>query len=405
MPATEFKVKARSKDGKFVESKIKVSAESEIPARMRQQGMTLISAEPANRGLKMEINLGKGKVKLKDLAVMTRQLSTMLKAGLPILRCLTILSEQSESRRLQEILLEVRDYVEKGDSLSGAMSRFDEFPPLMVSMVQAGEVGGFLDTTMLEIAEAFEADVKLRGKIKAAMTYPIAVGVIAVLVVIGMLLFIVPVFAGLFSDLGGALPLPTQILVNLSNLLTNPMFFLPSLVIVFGGFYWFKKSRNKPQVRRVLDPLKFKIPVFGNLFRKIALARFTRNFSTLLHAGVPILTTLDIVGSTAGNVVIQDAVKDVKDSVSEGSGIAKPLTKHDVFPDMVVQMIAVGEDTGALDSMLSKIADFYDQEAEATTESLMALLEPIMILVLGGIVGGMIIAMYMPIFKIFELIQ
>ena len=247
--------------------------------------------------------------------------------------------------------------------------------------------------------------MKLRGKIKAAMTYPIAVGVIAVLVVIGMLLFIVPVFAGLFSDLGGALPLPTQILVNLSNLLTNPMFFLPTLVIIFGGFYWFKKNRNKPKVRRVLDPLKFKIPVFGNLFRKVALARFTRNFSTLLHAGVPILTTLDIVGSTAGNVVIEDAVKDVKESVSEGSGIAKPLTKHDVFPDMVVQMIAVGEDTGALDSMLSKIADFYDQEAEATTESLMALLEPIMILVLGGVVGGMIIAMYMPIFKIFELIQ
>ncbi|MEL0282317.1 MAG: type II secretion system F family protein, partial [Actinomycetota bacterium] len=214
MPATEYKVKARSKEGKLVESKIKVSAESEVAARVRQQGMTLISAEPAGRGLQMEINLGKGKVKLKDLAVMTRQLSTMLKAGLPILRCLTILSEQSESRRLKEILLEVRDYVEKGDSLSGAMSRFDEFPPLMVSMVKAGEVGGFLDTTMLEIAEAFEADVKLRGKIKAAMTYPIAVGVIAILVVIGMLIFIVPVFAGLFSDLGGELPLPTQILVN-----------------------------------------------------------------------------------------------------------------------------------------------------------------------------------------------
>ena len=242
MPATEYKVKARSKEGKLVESKMKVSAESEVAARVRQQGMMLISAEPAGRGLQMEINLGRGKVKLKDLAVMTRQLSTMLKAGLPILRCLTILSEQSESRRLKEILLEVRDYVEKGDS-SGAMSRFDEFPPLMVSMVKAGEVGGFLDTTMLEIAEAFEADVKLRGKIKAAMTYPIAVGVIAILVVIGMLT-IVPVFAGLFSDLGGELPLPTQILVNLSNLLTNPMFFIPTLVIVFGGFIGLRRTRT-----------------------------------------------------------------------------------------------------------------------------------------------------------------
>lgn len=405
MAATEFLVKARSRDGKLVESKIKSASEAEAAARVRSQGMTVIDVKAAGKGLQREISFGTGKVKLKDMAVMTRQFSTMLSSGLPILRCLTILSEQTASRRLGEVLVEVRDLVERGDSLSGAMSRYKEFPPLMVSMVRAGEVGGFLDTTMLEIAEAIEADVKLRGKIKAAMTYPIAVGVIAVLVVIGMLIFIVPVFANLFADLGGELPLPTQILVNASNLLTNPFFMLPAIAIIVGITVWYRRNKNNPKVKRVLDPLKFKVPVFGNLFLKVSLARFTRNFSTLLHAGVPILTTLDIVGGTAGNVVISDAVADVKESVREGTGIARPLSQHKVFPEMVVQMIAVGEDTGSLDEMLSKIADFYDQEVEATTEQLMALIEPIMIMVLGSLVGGMIIAMYMPIFKIFELIK
>jgi type IV pilus assembly protein PilC len=405
MPQTEYLVKARSRNGRLVESKQKAISEAEALSRVRQQGMTPIAVELAGTGLNKDIKFGKGKVKLKDLAIFTRQFATMLSSGLPILRCLSILSDQTQSDRLRDLIIEVRDQVEQGDSLSEGFAKHEEFPPIMVSMVRAGEVGGFLDTTMLQIAESLEADVKLRGKIKAALTYPIAVGVIAVLITVGMLIFIVPVFDSLFTELGGELPLPTQILVNASNLLKNPLFFVPVLAVLFGGAFLYRKNKNKPAVRRVLDPLKFRIPVFGQLFRKVALARFTRNFATLLHAGVPILTTLDIVGETSGNVVITDAIRDVKESVRQGTGIARPLTDHAVFPEMVVQMIAVGEDTGALDAMLQKIADFYDQEVEATTEQLMALLEPIMIMVLGGLVGGMIIAMYMPIFKIFELVK
>jgi type IV pilus assembly protein PilC len=405
MPQTEYLVKARSRNGRLVESKMKAASEAEALSRVRQQGMTPIAVEQANTGLNKEIRFGKGKVKLKDLAIFSRQFATMLSSGLPILRCLSILADQTESTRLRDLLIDVRDEVEKGDSLSDALVKHQEFPPIMVSMVRAGEIGGFLDTTMLEIAESLEADVRLRGKIKAALTYPIAVAIIAVLITTGMLIFIVPVFATLFSEFGGELPLPTRILVGASELITNPMFFVPVLTIVIGGSLWYRRNKSSPAVRRVVDPLKFRIPVFGKLFQKVALARFTRNFATLMHAGVPILSALDIVGDTSGNVVISNAVVAVKESVRQGTGIAKPLTEHAVFPDMVVQMIAVGEDTGALDSMLRKIADFYDQEVEATTEQLMALIEPIMIMVLGGVVGAMIIAMYMPIFKIFDLIK
>ena len=405
MPQIEYRVKARSRTGRLVESKIKAVSEAEALSRVRQQGMTPIAVESGGTGLNREIRFSKGRVKLKDIAVFSRQFATMLNSGLPILRCLAILAEQSNSVRLRDVLLEVREQVEKGDALSDALSRHSEFPPIMVNMVRAGEVGGFLDETMLQIAEATESEVRLRGKIKAALTYPVAVGVIAILITIGMLIFIVQVFATLFSEFGGELPLPTRILVMASDTVSNPLFFVPTILIVGGLVFWYRKTKNSPKVRRVVDPLKFRIPVFGRLFRTIALARFTRNFATLLHAGVPILTTLDIVGDTSGNVVIADAVSDIKDSVRQGTGIARPLNRHDVFPDMVVQMIAVGEDSGALDQMLDKVADFYDQEAESTTEQLMALLEPVMIVFLGGIVGGMIIAMYLPIFKIFDLIQ
>ena len=405
MPQTEYLVKARAKSGRLVESKMKAASESEALSRARQQGLTPIAVEVTNTGLNMEIRFGKGKVKAKDLAIFSRQFATMLSSGLPILRCLSILSEQTASRRLGELLAEVRDEVEKGDSLSEALRTHKEFPPIMVSMVQAGEVGGFLDTTMIQIADSLEADVRLRGKIKSALTYPIAVGVIAVLIVTGMLIFVVPVFSGLFEAFGGDLPLPTQMLVTASEIVKNPLFFIPFLGVVFGTTIWYRRNKYSPKVREVVDPLKFRIPVFGGLMQKVALARFTRNFSTLMHAGVPILSTLDIVGETAGNIVITRAIRDVKESVRQGTGIARPLSDHPVFPEMVVQMIAVGEDTGALDAMLRKIADFYDQEVEATTEQLMSLIEPFMIVILGGVVGGMIIAMYLPIFKIFELIN
>jgi len=315
------------------------------------------------------------------------------------------LSEQTPNPTLKERLTDVRQDVEQGLSFSDALALHDTFPPIMVSMVRAGETGGFLDASMLQIAEIFETDVKLRGTIKAALTYPIAVGFVAFVIVMGMLLFIVPIFGNMFAELGGELPLPTQIMLSLSGAITNPMIMLPLTVILVVAFIVYRRVRNRPEVRDFIDPLKFKVPVFGGLMKKVALARFTRNFSSLLHAGVPILTALDIVGDTSGNVVISRAIGDVKESVRAGSGMAAPFARHDIFPAMVVQMIAVGEDTGELDAMLSKIADFYDAEAQATTEQLTSLIEPIMIVGLGITIGAMVISLYLPIFNIYELMD
>jgi len=405
MPQSDYLVRARSREGRLIEQKLKSSSETEALQKIQQMGYAPLGVEPAGQGLNREIRLGSGRVKLKDLALMSRQMSTMLASGLPILRCLSVLAEQSESARLREILSETRASVERGTSLSEAMREHREFPPLMVAMVQAGETGGFLDATMAQIATSLEADLLLRGKIKAALTYPVAVFVIAILVVIGMLLFVVPVFEGLFESFGSELPGPTQFLVTLSQLISSPIVFIPTLVVVIGGGVLYRRYKAAPAVRSVIDPVKFRLPVFGGLFRKVALARFSRNFSSLLRAGVPILTSLDIVGETSGNIVIARAVTDIQTGVREGSGIAKPLEAHAVFPEMVVDMIQVGEETGNLDEMLEKIADFYDQEVSATTEQLMALIEPVMVVILGGIVGGMIIALYLPIFSIFEVVQ
>jgi type IV pilus assembly protein PilC len=284
------------------------------------------------------------------------------------------------------------------------MAKFpDVFPPLMVNMCRAGEVGGFLDTVMLQIANNYEAEVKLRGKVKAAMTYPVVVLCIALLAVVGMLLFIVPVFTKMFSDLGGDLPAPTKALVWMSAAMKimAPIGVVAAIPLMAG---W-NRIKDDERVRQVVDPFKLKVPIFGDLFRKVAIARFARNLGTMLHSGVPILRSLEIVGEAAGNVVIRDASRAVEESVRRGESLAGPLAEHSVFPPMVVQMLAVGEDTGAMDTMLHKIADFYDQEVEATTEALTSIIEPLMIAVLGSIIGAMIVALYMPIFSVFKLIQ
>ena len=277
------------------------------------------------------------------------------------------------------------------------------FPPLMVNMVKAGEVGGFLDTVLESVAKNFESEVKLRAKIKSAMTYPVVVFSIALLAVTGMLLFIVPVFENMFSNLGGELPLPTKILVGMSTGLRFGA--IPLIILIIVGIVLWKKNRRNIGFREKVEPLFLKAPVFGTLVQKIALSRFTRNLSSMLRAGVPILQALDIVGEVSGNIVVERGANDVRESVRRGNSLAGPLAQHPVFPPMVVQMMAVGEDTGALDSMLDKVADFYDQEVEATTDALTSLIEPLMIAVLGAIVGGMIIALYMPIFGVFDLIQ
>jgi type IV pilus assembly protein PilC len=369
-------------------------------------GYAPIAITKANSGLKTEIKIpGMGqRVKLKDLAISARQFATMINSGLSLLRALSILSDQTENKALGEVFSSVRLSIEQGSSLSQAFAQHPKvFPPIMINMTKAGETGGFLDQVLGQLADNFEAEVKLRSTIKSAMTYPLVVFAFALLSLVGMLLFIVPVFAGLFDSLGGTLPLPTQILVMLSELLKNS---LPLIILAMIGLavLW-GKYKNHARVRNVLDPIKLKAPVFGSLFQKIALSRFTRNLGTMIHAGVPILQALDIVADTTGNVVIARAVKDVEVSVRRGESLAGPLVNHPVFPAMVVQMMAVGEDTGALDQMLHKISDFYDAEVQATTEALTSLIEPLMIAVVGAMVGAMIIALYMPIFKIFDLIK
>ncbi len=402
----EFDYAVRDRAGKMVKGRLKAESPAFVASKLKSMGYAPVSITEANAGIKREIRIpGFGnKVGLKDLAIMSRQFATMINSGLSLLRALTILEEQTECKPLATILTQVRSEVEGGRSLSDAMAAHPKaFPPLMINMCRAGEVGGFLDQSLLQIAANYEAEVRLRGKVKSAMTYPVVVAVMAVLGVTGMLLFIVPTFKEMFSSLGGTLPAPTRFLVFLSELLKSVILYIVVLLIVFGVLW--KRFKRHPKVRNVVDPLKLRMPVFGPLFQKIAIARFTRNLGTMIHSGVPILQALDIVADTTGNVVVGRAVRDVQESVRQGESLARPLTNHAVFPPMVVQMMAVGEDTGALDDMLKKISEFYDQEVEATTEALTSLIEPIMIAVMGSVIGAMIIALYMPIFKVFDLIQ
>jgi type IV pilus assembly protein PilC len=400
-----FEYSVRDKKGKLVNGKLEAPTEAALVAKLRGMGYAPVSVRQANAGMNREISMPfGGGVGLKDLAVMSRQFATMINSGLSLLRALAILAEQTENTTLAKSLGEVRAAVESGQSLSTALARHEDvFPPLMVNMTRAGEVGGFLDSVLLQIAANYEAEVRLRGKIKSAMTYPVVVFVIAVLAVIGMLLFIVPIFAKMFADLGGTLPAPTRVLVFLSEALRVGA---PAAVVlgIVGVVMW-RKVRRQERVLRVVDPLKLKLPIFGALFRKVAISRFTRNLGTMLRSGVPILQSLEIVGDTSGNIVIRDAAKAVEENVRRGESLTAPLSEHKVFPPMVVQMLAVGEDTGAMDTMLHKISDFYDQEVEATAEALTSLIEPLMIAVLGGLIGAMIIALYMPIFSVFNLIK
>jgi type IV pilus assembly protein PilC len=406
MTTLTYEYAVRDRAGKLVKGKLEAENQGQVVHKLRTMGYAPVRISQTNTGLNREINLPKlgAKVKLKDLAVMSRQFATMINSGLSLLRALTILAEQTENKELAKVLAVVRGDIEGGQALSTALAKHPKvFPPLMVNMCRAGEVGGFLDDVMLQIAGNFEADLKLRGKVKSAMTYPVVVLCIAILAVIGMLIFIVPVFAGMFTSLGGTLPAPTRVLVWLSGAMKV---IVPVGVVggVAGAVVW-RRVQHDPRVRDVVDPMKLRAPVFGTLVQKVALSRFSRNLGTMMRSGVPILQALEIVADTSGNRVVAKATAAIQDSVRRGESLAAPLAQHGVFPPMVVQMMAVGEDTGALDTMLHKISDFYDQEVEATTEALTSLIEPLMIAFLGGIIGSMIIALYMPIFKVFDLIQ
>jgi type IV pilus assembly protein PilC len=403
MPTT-YAYKVRDRDGKMAAGSMEAESEEAVVGRLRQLGYAPISIEPEKgAGLKTEVKLpGTGRVKLKDLAVFSRQFATMINSGLSLLRSLTILGEQTSNRRLGEVIIQVRAEVEKGTSLSAALARHPKvFNRLYISMVRAGEIGGFLDQVLVKVAETFEKEVELRGKIRSAMTYPVVVSIMVVGIVSAMLIFIVPTFENLYSSLG-TLPLPTRMLMGASNILRR---FFPVVVLaVVALVFLFRRWKATDSGRYQWDKFKLKVKVFGPLFHKSALSRFSRTLSTLIRSGVPILQALEIVGETVNNMVISRAVRDVQDSVREGESLATPLAKHATFPAMVVQMMAVGEETGALDTMLSKVADFYDQEVEAAVASLTSMIEPILIAVMGAAVG-MVIALYMPLFNIINLVQ
>ena len=406
MPLT-FEYAVRDRAGKISKGRLEGDSKTVVVEKLKSMGYAPVSVTEVHMtGLNKDISFGgrKKRVKLKDLAVMSRQFAVMINSGLSLLRALTILEEQTQNKTLAAVLTKVRVDVEGGSSLSAAMARHpDVFPPIMIHMTRAGEVGGFLDQVLTQLADNFEAEVRLRSKIKSAMTYPVVVFVMALIAMTAMLLFIVPVFAQMFASLGGELPLPTKVLVAMS---TGLKYTAPFIIIgLFVFLWWWRRHKHDERVRNFVDPLKLKAPIFGGLAQKIAISRFTRNLGTMVHAGVPILQALDITGQTTGNVVLERAVADVQDSVRRGEPLARPLSNHEVFPSMVVQMMSVGEDTGALDTMLHKISDFYDAEVEATTEALTSLIEPLMIAVVGAMIGGMIVALYMPIFKVFDLVK
>jgi type IV pilus assembly protein PilC len=339
------------------------------------------------------------RVNAKNLAVFTRQFSVMIDAGLPLVQCLEILGTQEEDKNFSAVILATRSDVESGMSLADAMKRHPKtFDPLFTNMIAAGEAGGILDTILKRLATYIEKAVKLKQQVQSAMIYPIAVVVIAGLVVGVILWKVIPTFAAMFAGLGAELPLPTRIVIALSNGLVQ---FMPFIIVGMIAFvFGFRAFYGSPSGRRVVDATVLKMPVLGNLMRKIAVARFCRTLSTLLASGVSILEALDITARTAGNAIVEEAIMMTRKSIEGGETIAAPLKETKVFPPMVVQMIGVGEATGALDTMLQKIAEFYEEEVDVAVAGLLTLLEPIMIALLGGVVGGIVIAMYLPIFDL-----
>ncbi len=374
---------------------------------LRQQGVVPVSIAESGTGLRREIAIPglSGRTTLRDLAVFARQFATMTSSGMSLLRSLGVLEGQITKVPLRKAVTEVRLDIEGGVSLSAALARHERvFPALMVAMIRAGEAGGFLDDALERIATNFEKDAALRGKIKGALTYPVIVIGFSALLITGVLVFIVPIFEKMFAEFGGSLPLPTRIIVNASHSLVwaGPVALVAGVVLTTVTR---RALRRSPALRLRFDRLKLRVPVMGGLFTKIALSRFARNFGTLLGAGVPVMLAIDVVGATTGNAVIAEAMKDMQAAVRDGSPMSTPLRHHAVFPRMVTQMVEVGEESGQISQMLDKIADFYDREVDAAAESLTAAIEPIMVLLMGVIVGSMVVCLYLPMFTIYQNIQ
>ena len=393
-----YKWVAETKKGKILKGELEAADERIAQLQLKRRSLTIKKIKAKPKDLFENVAFFQPKITAKDVVIFTRQFSTMIDAGLPLVQGLTILAEQTENKTFQNVLKTVTKDVEGGSSLAEALKKHPKvFDGLYVNLVAAGEVGGILDTILQRLAAYIEKAEKLKSRIKGAMTYPIIVVAIAVLVIAVILIFVIPVFQEMFSSFGKALPVPTQIVVNMSEFLKGNIHYVIGAFIVF--VFAFKKYRNTKKGRRQTDALALKLPVFGNLLKKTAVARFTRTLGTMISSGVPILDALEIVAKTSGNVILEEIIYEVRSSIAEGQTIAEPLSEADIFPRMVVQMISVGEATGALDTMLNKIADFYDDEVDAAVEALTSMLEPLLMVFLGGSIGGLVIAMYLPIFQ------
>jgi len=404
---TMFAYEALDTDGAVRKGKIQSDSKDAAATTLAAQNLVPLSVDETGRGIQRELSLPKfgGRTTLKDLAILARQFASMTAAGLTLLRALNILAEQTAKPKLKAAVEAVSSEVQEGSTLSNAMSKHpDHFPSLMISMVRAGESGGFLDDALARIATMYEADASLRGKIKSAMTYPVIVLIFSLLLGSGVIIFIVPIFEKMFKQLGGDLPLPTQIMVSVSH---NAYWVLPlTLVAVAVAVRVYRKSvRRNAALRLKVDRYKLRLPVFGPLMTKLAISRWARTLGTLLAVGVPIIRALEIVGGTAGNAVVAEAMEDVKAAVRVGAPISRPLAKHPLFPAMVVQMMEVGEQTGQTSQMLEKVADFYEDEAKTATESLTSALEPLMVVLLGAVIGVMVICLYLPMFSVYQHIQ
>ena len=394
-----FAYSGRTRQGRTVTGERIAETMDGAVAALRREQILVTQISPLKEAAPKAAKPSGKSVSAKNLAVFTRQFSVMIDAGLPLVQCLEILGTQEEDKNFASVILATRTDVESGASLADAMKKHPKaFDPLFTNMIAAGEAGGILDTILKRLATYIEKAVKLRGQVKSAMIYPIAVVVIAV-VVVGVILWkVIPTFANLFAGLGAELPLPTRIVIAASNGLVR---FMPFVLVGIGAaVFGFRAYYNSTNGRRVIDAITLKLPVLGQLMRKIAVARFCRTLSTLLASGVSILEALDITARTAGNAIIEEAIMTTRKSIERGETIAAPLKETNVFPSMVVQMISVGEATGALDTMLGKIAEFYEEEVDTAVAGLLTLLEPIMIFFLGVVVGGIVIAMYMPIFDL-----
>lgn len=376
-----------------------------VTTELKGRGLKVMALEEKKSGLKMELRLGPKRVKASELTVMSRQLATMISSGMTLLRAFYVLEEQIENQMLRETVGAVREDIEAGLNFSDALERHPKvFNPLYVAMVRSGETGGVLEEALERISDQLEKDDSLRRQVKSAMAYPVVVFTFAMLVLIGMIAFIVPVFVGVFKDFGGELPLITRFTVSLSNLVTGQWYIL--IAVAIGSFIGFRKWKSSSWGRPQWDQFRLRIPFsIGKTVQKIALARWSRTFSALYGAGVPIMQAIEVTGQTAGNTVVDKAMAAVIESVKSGGSIAAPLKDAPIFPPMVAQMIAIGEETGNLDTMLSKVADFYEDEVAAAIKALTSILEPVMIVLVGGIVGFIVVAMYMPMFKVYDAIK